>query len=425
MVIESLLHVAFYLLSAGIAFYTMWICFVWVAGSMAPKKIYAPATPQNIAVMICARNEELVIGHLIDSLKQQNYPKENYEIFVVAHNCNDSTAEIAAAHGATVFVRNAADETRKAQALQYGLSLVREKFGEHFSYFAVFDADCLAHKDFLKEINAGLATGADAAAGYYASKNFEDSIVSRLAGTLYYSLMEFTCIPQNNLGLPVNVYGSGFAAKMSWGADFDQTDTMVEDFEFSTRLVMRNAKLIEVPTAIIYAEMPVTLREALTQRRRWAIGHTQCYRKYRKDLRRKLPDLGWSGMKQYMDMIMNQIVFATDAGILLGVIILILDGELSSLGYILILSLLCYGFFVFAAFITLKAQGKGSRGNGSVCILFPFWVLLSAVLALDSIFRKDIQWVQTKRVSTQSVRDMEELEKSEKANAKYSNFKKQ
>ena len=386
MILEYLLHASFYLLSAGIVLYILWAYLVWALGSMKPKKTYAPAAPLNIAVMICARNEESVIGHLIDSLKLQNYPKENYQIFVVAHNCNDRTAEIAAAHGATVFVRNAADENRKAQALQY-------------------------HKDFLKEINAGLATGADAAAGYYSSKNFEDSIVSRLAGTLYYSLMEFTCIPQNNLGLPVNVYGSGFAAKMSRGVDFDQMDTMVEDFEFSIRLVMQNAKLIEVPTAIIYAEMPVTLREALTQRRRWAVGDTQCYRKYRKELRRKLPELGWSGIKQYMDLIMNPIVFATAVGVLLGVSILILDGAFSFLGYFLILLLLYYVFCFIIAFDTLKAIGKGIRENCSVCLLFPFWMFLSAVFAIDSLFRKEIQWVQTKRVSIQSVSDMDELEK--------------
>ena len=425
MTVNALLHAAFYLLSAGIALYTLWICAVWVAGSMSPKKTCPPAPPQNIAVMICARNEAPVIGHLIDSLKLQNYPKENYQIFVVAHNCDDPTAEIAAAHGATVFVRNAPEENRKAQALQYGLSLVREKFGAHFSYFAVFDADCLVHRDFLKEINAGLATGADVASGYYASKNFEDSLVSRLAGTLYYSLMEFTCIPQNNLGLPVNVYGSGFAAKMSWSADFAQMDTLVEDFEFSTRLVMGGAKLIEVPSAIFYAEMPVTLGDALTQRRRWAVGDTQCFWKYRKELRRRLPQLGWSGLKQYVDLLLNPIVFATAVGILLGAAILLLDGRLASLGYVLLLFLLCYGFFVIAAQGTLKAKGKGIRENWAVCLLFPFWVLLSAVLGVESFFRKDIPWAQAKRVSIQGVGDLEELEKREKDNVEYSNSEKQ
>ena len=425
MTVSFLLRMIFYILSSGILLYTLWICTISVIGGMAPKKTYAPSAPQNIAVMICARNEEKVIGHLIDSLNQQDYPKENYKIFVVAHNCQDRTAETAAAHGASVFVRNSPEENKKAQALQYGLSQVREAYGDFFSHYAVFDADCLVHRDFLKEINAGLASGADAASGYYSSKNFEDSLVSRLAGTLYYALMEFSCIPQNNLGMPVNVYGSGYAAKMSLGVDLDQLDTMVDDFEFSTRLVMQEAKLIEVPTAIIYAEMPVTLCEALMQRRRWSMGNTQCYRKYRKQLRRKLPRLGWNGIKQYMDLCMNPVATITTAGLLLGLVLLLTEGSLSaSAGYILTAVIVFCGFFFCSAVITLKRKEKGIRENLSVCLLFPLWILLSAVYAVDTMFRKDVEWVQTKRVSLRSVEDMEELKKNEKVNIQHINSEK-
>lgn len=55
--------------------------------------------PHRFAVLIAARNEAAVIGDLIDSLKQQNYPAELIDIYVVADNCIDCTAEIAHAHG--------------------------------------------------------------------------------------------------------------------------------------------------------------------------------------------------------------------------------------------------------------------------------------------------------------------------------------
>ena len=45
----------------------------------------------NFAIVIAARNEESVIANLINSLKKQNYPKENYEIYVVINNCTDNT----------------------------------------------------------------------------------------------------------------------------------------------------------------------------------------------------------------------------------------------------------------------------------------------------------------------------------------------
>ena len=40
----------------------------------------------------------MVIGNLIDSLMQQNYPRELYDVIVIADNCTDKTALIAAQH---------------------------------------------------------------------------------------------------------------------------------------------------------------------------------------------------------------------------------------------------------------------------------------------------------------------------------------
>ncbi len=57
------------------------------------------------AVLIAARNEENVLGGLLDSIRAQNYPSELVDIYVVADNCTDTTAEIAYAHGAYVYER--------------------------------------------------------------------------------------------------------------------------------------------------------------------------------------------------------------------------------------------------------------------------------------------------------------------------------
>jgi len=47
----------------------------------------------RFAVLICARNEETVIGELIGSLQQQDYPADLFDVFVVADNCTDHTAD--------------------------------------------------------------------------------------------------------------------------------------------------------------------------------------------------------------------------------------------------------------------------------------------------------------------------------------------
>ena len=54
----------------------------------------------RLAAVIPARNEAAVIGKLIDSLMAQDYPRELFDIYVVANNCEDDTEAVAVAAGA-------------------------------------------------------------------------------------------------------------------------------------------------------------------------------------------------------------------------------------------------------------------------------------------------------------------------------------
>ena len=79
-----------------------------VAGFFLTRK-FPPAKKQHkYAVLVAARNEEKVIGHLIDSVRAQDYPADLVTIFVVADNCSedDHTAEIARAKGAFCYERH-------------------------------------------------------------------------------------------------------------------------------------------------------------------------------------------------------------------------------------------------------------------------------------------------------------------------------
>ena len=78
--------------------------------------------------MVAARNEEKVIGNLLDSIAKQDYPKELITTFVVADNCTDKTAKIARKFGAVCY------ERFKVSSIEYNadreisaLSIVNEK----------------------------------------------------------------------------------------------------------------------------------------------------------------------------------------------------------------------------------------------------------------------------------------------------------
>ena len=81
------------------------IVFIVIAYLKKGRKM-PDAEPHKIAVLIAARNEEKVITNLLDTLWHQNYPREFFDVFLVADNCTDNTAGVARAAGAIVYERH-------------------------------------------------------------------------------------------------------------------------------------------------------------------------------------------------------------------------------------------------------------------------------------------------------------------------------
>ena len=84
-------------------------------------------------MVVAAHNEEIVISELVDSLKNIKYPNELYDIFVVADNCTDKTADIAEEHGAIVLRRFNKIEKGKGFALEWAFDKIfkmEKNFGQ-------------------------------------------------------------------------------------------------------------------------------------------------------------------------------------------------------------------------------------------------------------------------------------------------------
>ena len=98
--------------------------------------------------IIPAHNEETVVGNLVESLKKQNYNKELYDIYVIADNCTDNTAQVAREAGAIVYERYHVSKKTKGHALDWFL---QQKIEENAPYdaFFVFDADNIVAPDFI------------------------------------------------------------------------------------------------------------------------------------------------------------------------------------------------------------------------------------------------------------------------------------
>ena len=105
--------------------------------------------------IIPAHNEEKVISNLVESLKNQNYDKSLYDIYVIADNCTDETAKKAKEAGAIVYERFDEEHKTKGYALNWFL---QQKIEEDAPYdaFCIFDADNIVDVNFLKAMNKKL-----------------------------------------------------------------------------------------------------------------------------------------------------------------------------------------------------------------------------------------------------------------------------
>jgi len=234
--------------------------------------------------IIPAHNEEAVVGNLIESLKNQNYDKDLYDIYVIADNCTDNTAKVAKEAGAIVYKRF--DETKKTKG--YALDwLLKQKIEENAPYdaFFIFDADNIVHPDFIKNMNKKLCQGEDVVQGYRDIKNPTDSWITAGYALFYWSMHRFYHLARYNLGLSPLLNGTGFMVKFDvvkpQGWD---TVTLTEDIEFSLKRIIKGKRLGWATDAICYDEQPVGFKQSWSQRSRWTVGHIQCIKEYTKQL---------------------------------------------------------------------------------------------------------------------------------------------
>lgn len=250
------------------------------------EKIYGKASRnylplKRFAIFIPAHNEAVVIGNIVENLSHLNYPKDSYDLFVIADNCTDDTAAIAGAVGANVLERFDDKEKGKGYALKWAFEKVL--YGEECEYDAavVFDADNLVSKNFLKEMNNKLCDGQKVIQGYIDSKNPRDSWITTSYSIAFWTSNRLFQCARSFLGLSCEIGGTGFCMdvkvlrQVGWHAT-----CLVEDLEFTMKLVQNGIKVGWANEAIVYDEKPLTLAQSWKQRRRWMQGFADVCSRY-------------------------------------------------------------------------------------------------------------------------------------------------
>lgn len=144
-------------------------------GEVAPPKA---KKLHRYAFFIAAHNEEAVIANLVRSIKDQDYPSELIEVFVVADACTDNTAQLAREAGAVVYERNDLARKGKSWVMDFGFDRILNEYPDTFEGYFIFDADNVISRDYVSKMNDAFDQGFHVVTSYRNSKNFGSSWIS-------------------------------------------------------------------------------------------------------------------------------------------------------------------------------------------------------------------------------------------------------
>lgn len=277
------------LLAAAVGLVYLYQLVYLVVPFFAPQQKHGVPKPNRYAILIPARNEQLVLPYLLDSIRAQNYPQELISVYVIADNCTDNTAGVAEKHGAEVVVRHNANQVGKGYALNYLLRYIeREGRLPLHDIFMVFDADNLLEPDYISRINQCFSDGYEAACGCRLSKNPADSWISAGYALWYIHDSVHLNASRQALGVSCAVSGTGFGftsglyRRMGGWSFF----TLTEDIEFNAWCAVNGVCIGYCPSAVLYDEQPVSFPQSWKQRIRWVQGGIQVSLKYGSQLLR-------------------------------------------------------------------------------------------------------------------------------------------
>jgi cellulose synthase/poly-beta-1,6-N-acetylglucosamine synthase-like glycosyltransferase len=266
--------------------YFLFLLALVMAAMIVPRA--RPRAPEaephsRFLVLIPAHDEESGIATTVASCRAADYPQSLFSILVIADNCTDRTAAIAAEAGARVVERYDSLKKSKGYAIEFLIERLVES-GEFAALDAlvVIDADTTIDPDLLRWFDAHLRAGHDWIQAYYTVSNPDESWRTRLmtyAFSLFNGVMQ---VGQTALGSSAGLRGNGMCfstrglKRRPWACY-----GLVEDMEFSWTLRVSGEQIAFEPASRVYGAMVGSGgKAAANQRRRWEFGRSEVRRTF-------------------------------------------------------------------------------------------------------------------------------------------------
>ena len=231
----------------------------------------------KIAYLIPANNEAAVIeGTVKNILEGQDYPRDKFEVFVVADNCTDDTAALAERAGAKVLIHNDADPAHHMAAypLRYGIDHILSIEDDPYEIIIRVDADNRLNAEYSSLMNDAYQSGVDLARPYEGAKNAAQNFFTKACTMFYVFESRYGSRVRERLGLAAHVNGSGamMSARMLKATGGYDCVTISEDAEYYFNRLLDGYKGHFVEDAVVSEDMPSSLKDTYNRNKRIGSG---------------------------------------------------------------------------------------------------------------------------------------------------------
>jgi cellulose synthase/poly-beta-1,6-N-acetylglucosamine synthase-like glycosyltransferase len=277
----TLLHILLFSVEALLGLMIAYLLLLTGAALFAPRstRLRQGEATHRFLILVPAYNEERLLPSLLANLQQIDYPQTLYKIHVVADNCTDRTADVARAGGAVAHERVDDQRRGKGYALQWLMQRLWASAEPHDAVL-ILDADSIVSPNFLAVMDARLARGQHAIQAYYAVRDPHGSWSASLRSVALAALHYLRPLGRMVLGGSAGLKGNGMVFTAAILREHQWSASLTEDIEYHMALILGGRRVTFAPDAIVWAEMPSTLKASQTQNVRWERGRQEMVRRY-------------------------------------------------------------------------------------------------------------------------------------------------
>ena len=234
----------------------------------------------SVSIIVPVKNEEKVVGRLLEALVNLNYPSGCKEVIVVNDESSDNTGQICTDYASRypeIKVFNRSKSSTKASALNFGL---RHSRGE---IIATFDADSVPEPDaLLRAMRYFEDPDVAAVQGRIYSINADENMLTKFL--FYEGAVQYEAYlwGKDRLNLFVGLGGScQFIRRGVLGEIGGWNEkNLSEDVELSLRLTERDYVIKYASDVKTWEESPNSVQGLVRQRARWYRGNIEMSLKF-------------------------------------------------------------------------------------------------------------------------------------------------